>query len=29
MKVDKHALVIDLADCLSWLGIGRIDNADF
>ena len=27
MKVDKHALVIDLADCLSWLGIDRIDSA--
>ena len=27
MRVDKHALVFDLADCLPWIGIGRIDNA--
>ena len=27
MKVDKHALVIDLNDALPWLGTGRIDHA--
>ena len=27
MKVDKNALVFDLADCLPWIGIGRIDHA--
>ena len=27
MTVDKHALVFDLADCLPWIGIGRIDHA--
>ena len=27
MKVDKNALVFDLADCLPWIGMGRIDHA--